>query len=76
MKDFNIEKEAKGVDKAVIRNFTALVKNKNLEIRFYWAGKGTKDVPNRGIYGLLISAINIDSGRYHKLYVLYFFVKC
>lgn len=63
MKDFDIEKEAQGVDKAVVRSFTAVVKNKNLEIRFYWAGKGTKDIPNRGIYGPLISAINIDSSK-------------
>uniref|UniRef100_A0A2N9GZA8 non-specific serine/threonine protein kinase n=1 Tax=Fagus sylvatica TaxID=28930 RepID=A0A2N9GZA8_FAGSY len=61
LKDFDIEKEAQGVDKAVVRNFTAVVKNKILEIRFYWAGKGTKDVPKRGTYGPLISAISIKS---------------
>ncbi|GMY37757.1 probable leucine-rich repeat receptor-like serine/threonine-protein kinase At3g14840 isoform X2 [Fagus crenata] len=48
LKDFDIEKEAQGVDKA---------------IRFYWAGKGTKDVPKRGTYGPLISAISIKSGK-------------
>jgi hypothetical protein len=63
LKDFDIEKEAQGVDKAVVRNFTAVVKNKILEIRFYWAGKGTKDVPKRGTYGSLISAISIKSGK-------------
>jgi hypothetical protein len=63
LKDFDIEKEAQGVDKAVIRNFTAVVKNKTLEIRFYWAGKGTKDIPKRGTYGSLISAITIDSSE-------------
>ncbi|KAF5475282.1 hypothetical protein F2P56_007105 [Juglans regia] len=61
LKDFDIEKEAGGVDKPVIRNFTAVVTNKTLEIRFYWAGKGTQDVPRRGTYGPLISAISIDS---------------
>uniref|UniRef100_A0A2N9F474 non-specific serine/threonine protein kinase n=1 Tax=Fagus sylvatica TaxID=28930 RepID=A0A2N9F474_FAGSY len=61
LKDFDIEKEAQGVDKAVVRNFTAVVKNKILEIRFYWAGKGTKDIPKRGTYGPLISAISIKS---------------
>ncbi|XP_041023699.1 probable LRR receptor-like serine/threonine-protein kinase At1g07650 isoform X1 [Juglans microcarpa x Juglans regia] len=61
LKDFDIEKEAGGVDKPVIRNFTAVVTNKTLEIRFYWAGKGTQDVPRRGTYGPLISAITIDS---------------
>ena len=63
LKDFDIEKEAQGVDKAVVRNFTAVVKNKILDIRFYWAGKGTKDVPKRGTYGPLISAISIKSGK-------------
>jgi hypothetical protein len=63
LKDFDIENEAQGVDKAVIRNFTAVVKYKTLEIRFYWAGKGTKDIPKRGTYGSLISAITIDSGK-------------
>ncbi|KAG6642309.1 probable LRR receptor-like serine/threonine-protein kinase At1g07650 isoform X2 [Carya illinoinensis] len=61
LEDFDIEKEAGGVDKPVIRNFTAVVTNKTLEIRFYWAGKGTQDVPRRGTYGPLISAITIDS---------------
>ncbi|GMY37755.1 probable LRR receptor-like serine/threonine-protein kinase At1g07650 isoform X1 [Fagus crenata] len=61
LKDFDIEKAAQGVDKAVVRNFTAVVKNKILEIRFYWAGKGTQNVPKRGIYGPLISAISIKS---------------
>ncbi|XP_059435610.1 probable LRR receptor-like serine/threonine-protein kinase At1g07650 isoform X2 [Corylus avellana] len=61
LKDFDIENEAQGVDKVVIRNFTAVVKYKTLEIRFYWAGKGTKDIPKRGTYGSLISAITIDS---------------
>ncbi|GMY32647.1 probable LRR receptor-like serine/threonine-protein kinase At1g07650 isoform X2 [Fagus crenata] len=61
LKDFDMEKEAQGVDKAVVRNFTAVVKNKILEIHFYWAGKGTKDIPKRGTYGPLISAISIKS---------------
>ncbi len=63
LKDFDIEKEAQGVDKAVVRNFTAVVKNKILEIRFYRAGKGTKDIPKRGTYGPLISGISIKSGK-------------
>jgi len=73
LKDFDIEKEAHGVDKAVIRSFIAVVKNKTLEIRFYWAGKGTKNIPKRGTYGTLISAITIHSGESHRLYVLCFF---
>ncbi|XP_030967088.1 probable LRR receptor-like serine/threonine-protein kinase At1g07650 isoform X2 [Quercus lobata] len=61
LKDFDIEKEAQGVDKAIVRNFTAFVKNKILEIRFHWSGKGTTNVPKRGTYGPLISAISIDA---------------
>ncbi|KAF4359851.1 hypothetical protein G4B88_020372 [Cannabis sativa] len=61
LKDFDIEKEAKGVDKEVIRNFTAMVTDKTLDIRFQWAGKGTTNVPRRGMYGSLISAISMES---------------
>lgn len=34
-----------------------------LEIHFYWAGKGTNSVPNRGVYGPLISAISVRPGK-------------
>ncbi|GFQ03190.1 probable LRR receptor-like serine/threonine-protein kinase at1g07650 [Phtheirospermum japonicum] len=61
LKDFDIEREANGVDKIVKRNFTALVKNRTLEIRFQYAGKGTTAVPSRGSYGPLISAISVKS---------------
>ncbi|KAF4347434.1 hypothetical protein G4B88_029906 [Cannabis sativa] len=61
LKDFNIEKEAKGVNKEVIKIFKALVVNKILEIRFQWGGKGTTNVPKRGIYGSLVSAISMKS---------------
>ncbi|XP_058194303.1 probable LRR receptor-like serine/threonine-protein kinase RFK1 isoform X2 [Rhododendron vialii] len=30
-----------------------------MEIRFYWAGKGTTRIPVRGVYGPLISAISV-----------------
>lgn len=30
-----------------------------MEIRFYWAGKGTTIIPNKGVYGPLISAIAV-----------------
>ncbi|CAL5346230.1 unnamed protein product [Camellia sinensis] len=51
LKDFDIEAVAQGVDKAVVRKFNnTVVKNKTIEIRFYWAGKGTRAVPIRGIY--------------------------
>ncbi|RWR96264.1 Protein kinase domain-containing protein [Cinnamomum micranthum f. kanehirae] len=60
-KDFNIVAEAGGTHKAVVRNFTANVTTNTLEIRFYWAGKGTQSLPSRGIYGPLISAISVES---------------
>ncbi|KAA8526742.1 hypothetical protein F0562_009029 [Nyssa sinensis] len=60
LKDFNIEDEAGGVGKEVIRRFTAVVSTGTLEIRFYWAGKGTTGIPVRGVYGPLISAISVD----------------
>ncbi|KAL3715814.1 hypothetical protein ACJRO7_007549 [Eucalyptus globulus] len=61
-KDFNIEIEAGGVGKEVMRNFTANVTKGTLEIRFYWAGKGTTAIPDRGVYGPLISAISVYPG--------------
>ena len=64
LKDFNIEKEAKGVDKELVRVVKAVVSHKTLEIRLQWAGKGTRNVPKRGMYGSLISAISVESGKY------------
>ena len=64
-KDFNIAHEAGGVGKAVVKTFLATIDGK-LEIRFYWAGKGTVDTPTKGVYGPLISAISIIPGKYAK----------
>ncbi|XP_022715707.1 probable LRR receptor-like serine/threonine-protein kinase At1g07650 isoform X2 [Durio zibethinus] len=62
LEDFNIESKAKGVDKEYIHEFTAVtVRDKTLEIRFLWAGKGTAAAPKRGTYGPLISAISVKS---------------
>ncbi|KAL1560367.1 putative LRR receptor-like serine/threonine-protein kinase RFK1 isoform X1 [Salvia divinorum] len=58
--NFNIEDEAHGAQKSVVRKFTTNVTDNTLEIRFYWAGKGTTRIPNRGDYGSLISAISVD----------------
>ena len=63
MKDFDIEKTAQGVDIEVVKIFKAVVTNKVLMIRFYWAGKGTTAAPTRGTYGPLISAISVKSGN-------------
>lgn len=62
LKDFNIADAAGGFGKAVTKKFTANVTDSTLEIRLFWAGKGTTGVPYRGDYGPLISAISIDSG--------------
>uniref|UniRef100_A0A3N7GC00 non-specific serine/threonine protein kinase n=1 Tax=Populus trichocarpa TaxID=3694 RepID=A0A3N7GC00_POPTR len=60
LKDFDIEKAAQGVDKVYIHNSTAKVTDRALEIRLHWAGKGTTTSPKIGIYGPLISAIDIE----------------
>ncbi|PQQ21786.1 putative LRR receptor-like serine/threonine-protein kinase RFK1 isoform X1 [Prunus yedoensis var. nudiflora] len=60
-KDFNIEDEAKMAQKPVILEHNVSVTNNILEIRFYFAGKGTTRIPDRGVYGPLISAISVKS---------------
>ncbi|KAK1422754.1 hypothetical protein QVD17_18040 [Tagetes erecta] len=59
-RDFNIEDEAGGVLRPVVVPFNASVTDNILEIRFYWAGKGTTRFPKRGVYGPLVSAIDVD----------------
>ncbi|PQP96912.1 putative leucine-rich repeat receptor-like serine/threonine-protein kinase [Prunus yedoensis var. nudiflora] len=58
--DFNIVDAAGGISTVVIMNHTTAVTSGTLEIRFYWAGKGTTGIPFRGVYGPLISAISAD----------------
>lgn len=65
--DFNIKKEANGSNKAFTLPVNANVTDNSLEIRLYWAGKGTTVIPERGNYGPLISAISVCSSM---LYVL------
>ncbi|XP_068323049.1 probable LRR receptor-like serine/threonine-protein kinase RFK1 isoform X1 [Pyrus communis] len=61
-KDFNIEDEAKMAQKPVVlQEHNVSVTNNILEIRFYFAGKGTTRIPERGVYGPLISAISVES---------------
>ncbi|KAK3206719.1 hypothetical protein Dsin_020765 [Dipteronia sinensis] len=62
-KDFNIKEQANGTGKAIIKTFNATVTENTLEIRLYWAGKGTTCIPSRGICGPLISAISICQGK-------------
>ncbi|KAI4333511.1 hypothetical protein L6164_018305 [Bauhinia variegata] len=61
LKDFNIAKEAGGAGKVVTKPFTAVVTANTLEIRLYWAGKGTTGMPFRTVHGPLISAISVES---------------
>ncbi|XP_028772712.1 probable LRR receptor-like serine/threonine-protein kinase At1g53430 isoform X1 [Neltuma alba] len=59
LKDFNIAKAAGGVGKGITREFDVYVNDSTLEIHLYWAGKGTTAIPDRGVYGPLISAITV-----------------
>ncbi|PPR92581.1 hypothetical protein GOBAR_AA28084 [Gossypium barbadense] len=59
LRDFDISKEAGGVNKAIIRNFTTNVTGNHLEIHLFWAGKGTTGIPTTGTYGPAISAISV-----------------
>ncbi|GLT30495.1 hypothetical protein SLA2020_052910 [Shorea laevis] len=61
LKDFDISKEAGGVDRAINKNFIATVTENYLDIHLFWAGKGTSLVPQDGHYGPSISAINVVS---------------
>ncbi|KAD3336829.1 hypothetical protein E3N88_32348 [Mikania micrantha] len=59
-KIFNIEDESHGIGNPVVVPFNASVTNNILEIRFYWAGKGTTRFPRRGVYGPLVSAVSVE----------------
>uniref|UniRef100_A0A1J3DPZ4 non-specific serine/threonine protein kinase n=1 Tax=Noccaea caerulescens TaxID=107243 RepID=A0A1J3DPZ4_NOCCA len=60
VKDFNIAEEAKGIGRAVVKSFPVTITDGKLEIRLFWAGKGTTALPVRGVYGSLISAVSVD----------------
>ncbi|RDX64120.1 putative LRR receptor-like serine/threonine-protein kinase, partial [Mucuna pruriens] len=59
LKDFNIVEAAGGVGKGITKEFDVDVDDSTLEIHLYWAGKGTTAIPDRGVYGPLISAIEM-----------------
>ncbi|KAE8667108.1 putative LRR receptor-like serine/threonine-protein kinase [Hibiscus syriacus] len=59
LRDFDISREAGGVQRAVTPTFTANVTENHLEIHLFWAGKGTCCIPEQGYYGPLISAISV-----------------
>lgn len=64
MEDFNIMEEAGGVRKGITREFNVDVNGSTLEIHLFWRGKGTAAIPNRGVYGPLISAITVTPSKY------------
>ena len=56
--------KAGGAGKPFVLNFNVTVTDGTLEIQLRWAGKGTTSIPERGVYGPLISAVSIvDPGR-------------
>ena len=70
MKNFDIVQAAQGVDKEFVKEFKSVViRNKTLEIRFHWSGKGTTAAPARGTYGPLISAISVKASKLYAQYV-------
>lgn len=63
LSDFNIKEEAGGVGKGIDKSFDVDVSDNTLEIHLYWAGKGTTAIPDRGVYGPLISAISVTPSK-------------
>lgn len=61
--DYNIAEKANGVRKGVVEEFDVLVNGSTLEIHLYWTGKGTTAIPDRGVYGPLISAISVTPSK-------------
>ncbi|XP_065848072.1 probable LRR receptor-like serine/threonine-protein kinase At1g53430 [Euphorbia lathyris] len=60
LKDYNIMEKAGGVGIGITEVFeNVTIDGSTLEIHLYWAGKGTTAIPDRGVYGPLISAITI-----------------
>eukprot|EP00257_Ricinus_communis_P021442 XP_015580939.1 probable LRR receptor-like serine/threonine-protein kinase At1g56140 isoform X1 [Ricinus communis] len=61
LKDFDISKEAGGVEIAITKRFNITVSENYLEIHLFWAGKGTCCTPIQGYYGPIISALSVVS---------------
>ncbi|KAG7957012.1 hypothetical protein I3843_11G153600 [Carya illinoinensis] len=60
LKDFNIMDKAKVAGNGTFKEFDVSVEGSTLEIHLYWAGKGTTTIPERPVYGPLISAISVE----------------
>jgi len=72
LKDFNIVEEAGGVGKGITREYDVDVDDGTLEIHLYWAGKGTTSIPDRGVYGPLISAIEMIPSEFFLFLLVIF----
>ncbi|XP_027357081.1 probable LRR receptor-like serine/threonine-protein kinase At1g53430 isoform X2 [Abrus precatorius] len=59
LKDFNIVEKAGAVGKGITEEFDVEVDDGTLQIHLYWAGKGTTAIPDRSVYGPLVSAIEM-----------------
>ncbi|KAL4650873.1 hypothetical protein ACB092_01G118800 [Castanea dentata] len=59
VQDFNIQKEAGGSERALIKTFKANVTNTIIEVHLFWAGKGTCCIPFQSTYGPLVSAVHV-----------------
>ncbi|CAA6672566.1 unnamed protein product [Spirodela intermedia] len=61
LRDFNIQAEANGSRRALVKEFTVNVSVDGIvDIHFFWAGRGTCCIPRQGTFGPLVSAINIS----------------
>ncbi|XP_047266652.1 probable LRR receptor-like serine/threonine-protein kinase At1g53430 isoform X2 [Capsicum annuum] len=65
LRNFNIEKDAGGVNMAITKEFTCVLNN-SLEIHLYWSGKGSV-LYRSEYYGPLISAITVTPARESNL---------
>ncbi|KAK7816807.1 putative lrr receptor-like serine/threonine-protein kinase [Quercus suber] len=70
VQDFNIQKEAGGSKRALIKTFEANVTNTIIEVHFFWAGKGTCCIPFQSTYGPLVSAVHVYQGSLY-LFLLF-----
>ncbi|XP_044480616.1 probable LRR receptor-like serine/threonine-protein kinase At1g53430 isoform X1 [Mangifera indica] len=59
LSDFNIMEEPGAAGGGITKEFNVTVSGSTLEIHLYWTGKGTNALPERGVYGPLISGITV-----------------
>ena len=62
LEGFNIQREAGGSKRALVKTLEANVTNTIMEIHFLWAGRGTCCIPFQSTYGPLVSAIHAYQG--------------